>query len=192
MASTLVEHGWPVVRGTYFDGDNWCGYPDAADLRPVEEDLFAAWTLNASRVTEWWAEQPYSVLVACGYGVDCLEMPAPAGPRALRALHIAGIHPPAMLTPVGTLMLFVRTDPGPGRMLVSASLRTVGSWVAVPPSEHQIGLVRACSYRWLRGGTPDDVGWQLPELAVAYAAITPAERWMAGDSPPGLHPRYTQ
>ena len=115
-----------------------------------------------------------------------------AAAQSVAALHIAGIHPPAMLTPVGTLVLFVRTDPGPGRMLVSASLRTISSWVAVPPSEHQTGRVGTGAYRWLHGGTPEDVSWELPDLAVAYAAITPAEQCTAGDSPPGLHPRYIQ
>lgn len=49
-----------------------------------------------------WADKPYSMLVACGHGVDCVELPVTsASHRMLGPLREAGLCRPAMLTTVG-------------------------------------------------------------------------------------------
>ncbi|WP_425415400.1 bifunctional DNA primase/polymerase [Pseudonocardia acaciae] len=143
----MVSYGWPVLRGTYLDdGGCWRGRAGLVDLRPIDDDWQTAWTRKASQVAAWWAEQPYSVLVACGHGVDGVELPVQAGPKVLCALDASDVHPPAMLTPVGTLVLFVQTAPGPRPFLASASLRRPGRGRrcrrlgrAVVPGRHGIG-----------------------------------------------------
>jgi hypothetical protein len=160
-ARELVGQHWPVLRGTYFDGAHWHGYPGVVDLRPVDENWSTAWTLDPNRVGEWWSELPYTVLVACGHGVDCLEVPASTGPWVLQALRLAGVRLPAMLTPVNSLVVFARTETAPGRVLASASWRSIGSWVPMPPGGRYIGRVGTRTYRWLPGLSPRDVHWKL-------------------------------
>lgn len=129
--------------------------------------------MRAGQVARWWACEPYSVLVACGHGVDCVELPlTPTSHRILGPLREAGLCPPAMHTPVGTLVLFVRTPtttPQPS-MLVSVSLRSTGLWVAVPPTGHHGGA--GPGYRWVVNGAPEHLSWQLPELRPVCEVIT--------------------
>jgi hypothetical protein len=169
----LADHGWPVVRGTYLDGAGWRGRPGWAGLVPVDEDWSTAWTVDVGQVAEWWSAVPYNVLVVCGEGVDCLEIPGRFGARMLPALAAADLFPPAMLTPSGGLVLFVRTDHR-AVGLVSATLRGLGTWTAVPPTG-QHGELGRIGYQWLPGMSPDRLGWRLPDLeAVSEVIITTA------------------
>lgn len=172
----MVGYGWPVLRGTYLDdGGCWRGRAGLVDLRPIDDDWQTAWTRKASQVAAWWAEQPYSLLVACGHGVDGVELPVQAGPKVLRALDASDVHPPAMLTPVGTLVLFVQTAPEPRPFLVSASLRSAGSWAPLPPTGQSCGP-RSARCRWVLGASPCELRWELPELARVHEVISAAVR----------------
>jgi hypothetical protein len=187
-AIELACYGWPVLRGTYFDGTGWRGRSGAVDLSPVDENWQSAWTREATQAATWWSVEPFSLLVACGHGVDCLQMPVSMGPRVLSVLRAAGVWPPAMLGPVGTVVWFVATDPGPRPFLVSASLRSVGSWVAVPPTGYYPGAGRSRGYRWVAGAAPGDVrGWELSERGRVYEVISAAVSDMA--SAPGMTPK---
>lgn len=182
-ATAMAGHGWPVLRGTYYDGGRWHGRPGAVGLRPVDEPWSAAWTVGLADVTRWWAEEPFSVLVACGHGVDCIELPGSAGHRMLAPLRAARRRLPAMCTPVGTHVLFVRTQLGPRPRLVSVSLRSTDSWVAVPPTGPGTG------YRWAADCSPDCVDWQLPELRGVYEVIASSVRaGGSGTGPPLADP----
>lgn len=173
-AMAMVSYGWPVLRGTYLDQSGcWQGRPRCADLSPVDEDWQTAWTRKASQVAVWWAEHPYSLLIACGHGVDGVELPVQAGPTVLRALDASDVRAPAMLTPVGTLVLFVQTAPEPRPFLVSASLRSAGTWMPVPPTG-QSGAQGRARYRWVLGASPCEVGWELPDLAGVDEVISAA------------------
>ena len=166
-AMALTGHGWPVLRGTYRRHDDglpeWVGRSDAVGLRPVDDDWPTTWTLRTVEVVRWWQREPYSVLVACGHGVDCVEVPAPAGHPASALLRAAQLDPPAMVTPVETVVLFVGTHRGQRPVVVSGSLRSAGSWVAIPPTD---------GYHWLRA--PGSVGWRLPELRAVSNAVRAA------------------
>lgn len=179
-ALEMSSYRWPILRGTYLDNGQWRGRPDAVDLRPVDEDWQNAWTDRPRQIAEWWSTEPYSLLLACGNGVDCLEVPATVGPRILNALRSARVRPPAMLTPRHTLTLLVLTETStaPRQILVSASLRTTGTWIALPPTrvdEHVSGR----AYRWVPGASPREVQGQLPELPAVYEIITSAVSGMA-------------
>lgn len=169
-ALVLVDHEWPVVRGTYFDGDEWRGRPGSAGLRPVDDDWTASWTTDPGQVDRWWATEPYSPLLVCGEAVDCLQVPAGYGARMLAALAAANLYPPAMRTPTGQLTLFVRTDHRSYTALVSATLCTLGSWVGLPPTAQRGGLGIA-GYHWVPGLSPDRLDWRLPDLPPVYEVI---------------------
>lgn len=164
-AMALAGHGWPVLRGTYGDRLSWRGRPHAVGLLPVDDNWETAWTLSTAEAARWWADEPFSVLLACGHGVDCMELPGAAGHRVLSAVRDHGLRPPAMVTPVGTAVLFVRTPVGARPFLTSVSLRSGVSWVAVPPTS---------GYRWLPDSSPGSLDWTLPELAPAYEAVVAA------------------
>jgi bifunctional DNA primase/polymerase-like protein len=175
-AMAMVSYGWPVLRGTYLDDAGcWRGRAGLVDLRPIDDDWQTAWTRKATQVAAWWAEEPYSLLIACGNGVDGVELPVQAGPKVLRALDASDVRPPAMLTPVGSLVLFVRTAPEPRPFLVSASLRSAGSWVPMPPTG-QSGAPRSAQYRWVLGASPCEVRWELPDLTSVYEIVSAAVR----------------
>jgi len=180
-AMALAGHGWPVLRGTYPAADGggvnrWQGRPDAVGLRPIADDWAEACTVRASDVAQWWSQAPYGVIVACGRGVDCIEIPGRVAQGLLHELSEAGVCPPAMLTPVGSLVLFVGTHPGPRPMLAAASLRSLDSWVAVPPTATATAAPGAARYRWLPNSAPGALGWQLPELLAVNEVITAALR----------------
>jgi len=185
----LAGYGWPVIRGTYFDGLAWRGRPDAVGLCPVDEDWATARTASSTEIGQWWDAAPYSVLLACGRGVDCLELPGLAGSRpTVAALRRAGLSPPVMVTPEGPLALFVRT-PGCGRapFLVSASVRSAGTWVAMPPTSQACGYQgggEGQGYQWAPGCSPGQLRRQpdrvLPELTAVAEAITATVSVSAG------------
>ncbi|MGH3613680.1 MAG: bifunctional DNA primase/polymerase [Pseudonocardia sp.] len=194
VAMGLAGHGWPVLRGTYCDSGIWRGHPRYAGLCPVEDDWSTRWTVRVDEIVHWWSEQPYSVLVACGHGVDCVELPlTPTSHRMLGPLREAGLCPPAMRTPVGTLVLFVRTPTTALQpsMLVSVSLRSTGSWIAVPPTDHHDST--SPGYRWVTNAAPSHLGWQLAQLRAVCEIITATVRAGAGNgpltafSPPSAH-----
>lgn len=172
----MASHGWPVLRGTYLDDAGyWFGRTGWVGLLPIDDDWQAKWTRDVGEIATWWADQPFSLLVACGHGVDGVELPAQAGPKVLRALDASEVRPPAMLTPVGSLVLFVQTIPEPRPLLVYASLRSAESWVPVPPTG-QSGAPGSARYRWMLGASPCELGWELPELASVDEVISAADR----------------
>jgi hypothetical protein len=178
-AGGLAERGWSVLPGTYHDGVSWRGRPGAVGLCPVDGDWASIGTPGAGEIARWWVREPYSVLLVCGRGVDCVELPSMSGVSAgwiLAALSAAGVCPPAMFAPMRRLVLFVRTPSGACPFLVSASLRSAGSWVALPPTGQYVGRHGNPGYRWAPGRSPDQLGsesdWSLPELVVVNEVIT--------------------
>ncbi|MBA3280217.1 MAG: bifunctional DNA primase/polymerase [Geodermatophilaceae bacterium] len=173
-AVAFARHDWPVLRGTYsvMDGGRqvWCGRDGAVGLRPVDTDWSLGCTTRAPDVAQWWAEQPFSVLVATGYGVDCAELPSPFGRSMLNPLRAAGVRLPIMLTPVNTVVLFIQSVRWPRPALTALSLRSTGNWIPVPPTEQ--GNCSSGGYRWLVA--PGSVDWQLPDLSSVTHVIESA------------------
>lgn len=163
-----------MLRGTYAVADGewgaWAGRPGAVGLQPIDPELSTAWTIRTDQVATWWATEPYSVLIATGYNVDCVELPSPLGHRIFDPLSAAAVYAPAMLTPLSTVVLFVRASRGPRPALTALSLRSTDSWVAVPPTEQGNGTTASSpGYRWLI--PPESLDWKLPELADVNAVI---------------------
>lgn len=162
-AVDLAQHGWPVLPGTYQLAEHgaWLGRPGAARLEPVAALWQLATTTNPDLAMEWWTRRPYSVLLACGAGVDGVEVPAAHGQRALGQLSPAQRGPVAV-TPFGSWLFFVRSDDEPLRPELAANahaqLHASGAWLPIPPTARD-GL----PYRWRV--PPNAVGWALPASA---------------------------
>lgn len=179
-ALCLVDHGWPVVPGTWWRDGGWQGAPgggSGADSVPAIAGGASAAGSDPEQVARWWAQAPYAVLLATGGVLDVIEMPAWMGRRVARTLRSVGMVAPLAATPTGRWWLPVTTG-GPAlteRIAESGvTLHGAGSWVIAPPSECADGLVHWRVH-------PSVCGWQLPASQVVHSAAAEAVRWRATD-----------
>jgi hypothetical protein len=190
-AQCLIDHGWPVVPGTWWQGGAWRGIP-AEPVRGLTIDLSraAGWdsvpavsggvssaSCDSSQVSLWWSRSPFSVLLATGSALDVVEMPAELGRRVACTLRRVGAVAPLAATPSGRWWLPV-TPGSPLHPELAAHTEVVlhgpGSWVIAPPSEMEDGLVH-----WRV--PPSASGWRLPESELVQSAVAEALRWSATD-----------
>jgi hypothetical protein len=172
----LVDHGWPVVPGTWWQGGEWLSVTGAhgAEPRPTVPGGVSAASVDPAQVSRWWACAPYSVLLATGGVLDVLEVPSWMGRRMAATLRSVGLVAPLAATPSGRWW-FPVTGGGPDRLpAVLADAGVVrhgrGSWVVAPPSECADGLVH-----WRV--SPSACGWQLPASDLVNGAAAEAARW---------------
>lgn len=173
----LACHGWPVLPGTYPSGDKWAGRESvggaAADLdgpAPVFDDWAERAGILPGEVGSWWSGRPYSLLVATGTVLDAVEVDAHLGRRAAAGLRVAGLQVPIAGTPTGR-WLFLTASSGqlaaPLAAMAGVRLHSAGSWIPVPPSPFQHGVVH-----WRV--RPELCGWKLPEPTAVQAALCDA------------------
>ncbi|MGH3834002.1 MAG: bifunctional DNA primase/polymerase [Pseudonocardiaceae bacterium] len=131
-AFEAVCRGWPVARGV--DGTDAEGF---AEVRPVVRNGDVALVRDPDQAWRIWEQRPSGVLLACGRGIDGLEVPfrvmelLPALARADLAVPVATALAPSRWT------LFVTTGSGTLRddlAAASVRLRGIGQWVALPPT----------------------------------------------------------
>ncbi|GAB3006153.1 bifunctional DNA primase/polymerase [Amycolatopsis acidiphila] len=164
----LAWHGWPVLPGTSPAADSgdeaWSGPV------PVHHDWADRLGAHPNEVAEWWNGHPYSLLVATGKVVDAVEVDVELGKRAARLLRATGHPAPIVATPDGRwLFLTTVADTLPERLATSGEVRWhgVGSWVPLPPTPFQHGVVH-----WRV--KPDVWGWRLPEADAVHAVLARA------------------
>lgn len=183
-AVDLAQHGWAVLPGTYQLATHgaWLGKPDAAGLEPVAALWQLATTTDPDAAMEWRTRRPYAVLLACGAGVDGVEVPAAHGQRALGQLSPAQRGPVAV-TPFGSWLFFVRSGDEPLRPELAANahaqLHASGAWLPIPPTARD-GL----PYRWRV--PPHTVGWALPASAEVQRVLVASLSRRAGGARPSL------
>jgi hypothetical protein len=155
-AQRYVDRGWLVVPGAALIDDRYvCGpiCPTVA-CHPAVDRWEAMASSEASDVDEWWANLPFSVLLATGHAFDVIEVPARIGAVAARSSTLG----PVATTPTGRWMFFVQTGDSL-RPELSAQLDIVmhgaGSWIPAPPTRTPGGRIR-----WETHPTVTD--WQLP------------------------------
>jgi hypothetical protein len=185
-ALCLVDHGWPVVPGSWCrrdgcdrTGDRWGRGPVPA----VPGGVSVA-GCDPDQVARWWSGKPYPVLLATGGPVDAVEVPAWMGRRMAKTLRCAGMLAPLAATPAGRWWFPVPA--GPGRLPeevrdAGGALHGPGSWVIAPPSECADGLVHWRVH-------PSTCGWQLPELELVRVAAVEAARWRESVGHPAVRP----
>ena len=131
---------------------------------------------------EWWTRRPYSVLLACGIGVNGIEVPATHGQRVLAQLSPPRRGPVAV-TPFGSWLFFVRSDDEPLRPELAANthaqLHASGAWLPMPPTARD-GL----PYRWRV--SPSTVGWALPASAEVQRVLVASLSRQVSDARPSL------
>jgi len=195
-ALRYAAHGWAVTPGACLEGRRFaCGRAGCPirGCHPAIEFWEDDASTDAARVAAWWRRRPYPVLLATGGKFDVLEVPAPAGLRALGAArlraHISGwpavfrcgsAEPPepdhthgrgpVAVGPTGRWMFFVR----PGTALraeldscLDVVLHSRGSWVPAAPTRMPEGPVR-----W--AVAPGAVHWELPDSATVQASLVEA------------------
>jgi hypothetical protein len=184
VAVELAQHGWPVLPGTYQLAEHgaWLGRPGAAGLGPAAPLWQLATTTNPDVAMEWWTRRPYSVLLACGTGVNGIEVPATHGQRVLAQLSPPQRGPVAV-TPFGSWLYFVRSDDEPLCPELAANahaqLHASGAWLPMPPTARD-GL----PYRWRV--SPDAVGWTLPTSTKVQRVLVASLSRQASDARPSL------
>jgi len=164
----LACHGWPVLPGT-FPATAEDAHGSWTGPVPVHADWADRLGAHPSEVAQWWT-QPHSLLVATGKVLDAVEVDDDLGKRAARLLRAVGHPAPIVATPDGR-WLFLTTVAGrlPERLAASGVVRLhgEGSWVPLPPTPYQHGVVH-----WRV--KPDVWGWHLPAADAVYSVLTRA------------------
>jgi hypothetical protein len=179
VALRYAVHRWPVLPGAYLAGHRFaCGRPGCPTVgcHPALDGWESAGTAEPARVAAWWRRDPHSVLLRTGIAFDVLDVPAPAGLRAL------GGHPPGPVgvTPTGRWMFLV--SPGqPLRPDLAERLDVIhhgrGSWIPAPPTRTPDGRVR-----W--AVSPEQVQWRLPDPYAVQGVLADALGVPAGGARP--------
>jgi Bifunctional DNA primase/polymerase, N-terminal len=168
-AIDLADHGWPVLPGSYWQGDRWVGAEGVPteELGPIETNGMSVATQDVGLVDAWWSDRPYSVLIATGSVVDAIEVSALVGRRVCTLLRENDLVVPVAATPTGRWWFAVRAGDALRPELASRPdvvLHTRGSWVAAPPSEGPQGVVH-----WRV--PPSVCDWELPSPCGLQVAL---------------------
>jgi hypothetical protein len=160
QAIGFASRGWPVLPGTYPEGDHWIGRHGQQENgpMPVHRDWQHRIGTNPDEVTSWWTERPYSLLIATGTTVDAIEVDADLGRRAASVLRALGFPVPIVATPTGRWYFLMSSG---GELTPELAeepgirLHGSGSWVPMPPTAYPGGAVH-----WRV--KPEVCAWNLP------------------------------
>jgi hypothetical protein len=171
-AAGFAAHGWPVLPGTYPTGSGWAGReePSLVGPLPVHSDWQKRIGTDAERDATAWADQPYTLLVATGVVLDAIEVDDALGRSAARVLRSFGMPAPIIATPDGRWVFLTATGRELRGELVEneqVTLHAQGSWVPLPPSPYEHGVVH-----WRV--KPEVCGWRLPDSYLVQEALVDA------------------
>ncbi|HLT11130.1 MAG TPA: bifunctional DNA primase/polymerase [Micromonosporaceae bacterium] len=172
-ALRYADHGWRVVPGAFLADNRYvCG-----PLCPTVacHPALSAWERHASSrtsdVEQWWAEVPFSVLLATGEPFDVIEVPERIGAAALASVTTG----PVAVTPAGRWMFLVASGDTPESQLADRPDVVVHrreSWIPAPPTRTPRGQIT-----WKI--SPETTGWHLPDAATVQRALVQACTGMA-------------
>jgi hypothetical protein len=172
QAIGLAWRGWPVLPGTYPAGAQWAGREGIEDTgpRPVHQDWQERIGTKPEQVATWWTGQPYSLLLATGVTLDAIEVPGYLGRGAARVLRAVGLPVPILATPDDRWTFLTQAGQALARPLAEhpdVIQHGVGSWVPLPPTPVQHGVVH-----WRV--RPEVCNWQMPEANIVQDALMDA------------------
>jgi hypothetical protein len=172
QAIGLAWRRWPVLPGTYPAGEHWAGRDGMQDNGPVpvHKDWQERIGTQPEQVASWWAGRPYSLLLATGVTLDAIEVGSGLGTGAARVLRSIGMPVPIIGTPTGRWLFLTKSNPHVAEELAGHSDVVVhgkGSWVPMPPSQFQHGVVH-----WRV--RPEVCGWEIPDAHVVQDALLDA------------------
>lgn len=155
-AQRYVDRGWRVVPGAALIDDRYvCGplCPTVA-CHPAVDRWERVASTRSSDVETWWADSPFSVLLATGHTFDVIEVPVRIGVKAARIRTLG----PVAVSPAGRWMFFVRSGDSLRPELAAQLdivMHGVGSWVPAPPTRTPGGRIRWEVH-------PAATDWELP------------------------------
>src|SRR3954463_3725172 len=171
--NAYLEAGWSIAPGAWWD-------PRSEQYRCRKVGCLTTGTIHAAdgmaprRDASAWSEEPATVLLVTGHGIDVVELPlGSTPPEAIfsRALIPGPVALWASARP--RLLLLASTTGGsavpdrlPDGLPEGALLHSTGSYVPLPPSR-----VRTGDVVWMR--PPQVLGWKLPELGEVVDVLAP-------------------
>lgn len=173
QAIGLACRGWAVMPGTYPAGSQWAGGIGVASQdgpSPVHNDWADRIGAPADKVGDWWNGGPYSLLAATGTVLDAIEVGADLGRRTTEVLRAKGLPVPIAATPTGRWLFLIKSGQRLHTSLAEYSdvvLHGAGSWIPLPPTAFQHGIVH-----WRV--RPEVCGWNLPDSQVVQRAMVEA------------------
>jgi hypothetical protein len=163
--TAFLEAGWAIAPGAWWD-------PRVEQYRCRRVGCLTTGTIHAAdgmaprSDPSAWADDPATILLITGHGIDVVELPlGTTPPEAIfsRALLPGPVALWASVRP--RLLVFAATTGGgavpdhlPAGLPEGALLHSAGSYVPLPPSR-----VRTGDVVWMR--PPQSLHWQLPELS---------------------------
>jgi hypothetical protein len=162
--TAFLEAGWAIAPGAWWD-------PRVEQYRCRRVGCLTTGTIHAAdgmtprTDPSAWADDPATILLITGHGIDVVELPlGTTPPEAIfsRAILPGPVALWASVRP--RLLLFAATTGGaavphrlPAGLPEGALLHSTGSYVPLPPSR-----VRTGDVVWMR--PPQLLNWRLPEL----------------------------
>jgi hypothetical protein len=178
--TAFLEAGWAIAPGAWWD-------PRVEQYRCrrvgclTTGTIHAADGMNPRTDPSAWADDPATILLITGHGIDVVELPlGTTPPEAIfsRAMLPGPVALWASVRP--RLLVFAATTGGgavpdrlPQELPEGALLHSTGSYVPLPPSR-----VRTGDVVWMR--PPQSLDWQLPELSEVVDVLG---RRLAGHAP---------
>lgn len=172
----LAWRGWPVFPGTYPDSNRSMDHdsPEAGSAwtRPVpaHSDWRQRIGAHPQQVASWWADRPYSVLVATGTMLDAIEVDDQLGRRAATLLRATGRPAPIVAMPNRRWLFLTATASGiPAALAKGTNIQwhNEGSWVPLPPTPFEQGVIH-----WRV--KPEIWDWRLPCAIVVHDVLVRA------------------
>jgi len=171
-ALRYADRGWDIVPGACLVGTRYdCDQPGCYTVtcHPAIPHWESVAGHDPDVIRDWWQTMHHAVLLATGRTVDVLEVP-----QALGRLAAPGVRGPVATSQSGRMMFLVR--PGEGlrpelQSRVDVVNHGLGSWVAIPPTDHPDGRMG-----W--DSAPEDFDWQLPDPYAVQSLLLSAMRSM--------------
>ncbi len=162
--NAYLEAGWPIAPGAWWD-------PRAEQYRCRKVGCLTAGTIHAADGmtprcdASAWADDPATVLLVTGHGIDVVELPLGSTPPEAIFSRALIPGPVALWASVRPRLLLLASTTGGGAvpdrlpegLPEGALLHSTGSYVPLPPSR-----VRTGDVVWMR--PPQTRGWALPDL----------------------------
>ncbi|SHF58118.1 Bifunctional DNA primase/polymerase, N-terminal [Streptoalloteichus hindustanus] len=156
-----------------YAAQGWSVVPGDPDCLPVAQPCGSPPGVTASQARELWTRAAHPILLACGRGIDAVEIPAGEGERVIPALRNSGVVGPIAVTSHHSWLLLV-TSGGPLRPVPGTRVWGTGSWVPLPPTRRH-----RRPYRWRI--SPQAVDWAIPHRNLVRDALS---RTWGGPRPP--------
>jgi hypothetical protein len=162
--NAYLEAGWSVAPGAWWD-------PRAEQYRCRKVGCLTTGTIHAAdgmtprRDAAAWADDPATVLLITGHGIDVVELPLGSTPPEAIFSRALIPGPVALWASVRPRLLLLASTTGGGAvpdhlpegLPEGALLHSTGSYVPLPPSR-----VRTGDVVWMR--PPQSRDWVLPDL----------------------------